>query len=317
MNRASHDQPRIAVMGAGAVGGYLGGLLARAGNSVVLIVRGDHLRAIQRHGLRVQSPVGDFTVFPQVTDQPAGVGQVDLVLYAVKTYQNRDAIPQTRPLVGPNTTVLSLQNGVESWEELRSGLDAGHVLPAAIYIEASIRAPGVIRQQGNLRRLVLGEPDGAPSPRVEAVAALLGAAGMPTVASEEILGEVWSKWLFITALAGVTTARRISMAEALAAQESRALLVGVMREAEAVARRNGIALAEDIVERTLGYMEAEAASLKASMQTDLERGRPLELEAFNGAVIRLGQACGVPTPANQEVYTLLKPYASGGATPRA
>lgn len=317
MSLASEDQPRIAVMGAGAVGGYLGGLLARAGNSVVLISRGDHLQAIQRHGLLVQGTDGDFTVTPRVTDQPATVGQVDLVLYAVKTYHNPDAIPQTRPLVGPNTTVLCLQNGAESWEELRSGLAFGHVFPAAIYIEANIQAPGVIRQQGTIRRLALGEPVGAPTPRVEAVVALMGSAGMPTIASENILVEVWSKWLFITAMAGVTTARRLTIAEALASPEPRGLLVQVMRETEAVAQKRGIALAADIVPRTLDYMDAEATSLKASMQTDLEGGRPLELEALNGAVVRLGRACGVPTPANQEIYTLLKPYASGGGVPAA
>ena len=301
--------PRIAVMGAGAVGGYLGGMLARAGADVALVARGPHLQAVRRLGLTVRGEAGEFRVRPRATDSPQEVGPVDLVLFTVKTYQNGEAIPLCRPLVGPDTTVLSLQNGVLSWEELQAGLVVGHVLPGAVYIEAQVEAPGVVRQQGGVCRVVLGEAGGPAGRRGEAAAALLRGAGVPTELSDDVVSALWSKWLFVSALAGVTTAGRLSMAEVMAVPESRELVVRVMREIEAVGRKRGVALADDVVERTLAYMDAEASSMKASMQTDLENGRPLELEALTGAVVRLGRAAGVPTPANEAIYGLLKPHA--------
>ncbi|MEE8442576.1 MAG: 2-dehydropantoate 2-reductase [Dehalococcoidia bacterium] len=297
---------RVAVMGAGAVGGYLGGLLARDGNSVTLIARGEHLRALQAKGLEVHSQRGDFTAPVTATDRPADVGPVDLVLFTVKTYHNEEAIPQMGPLVGDGTVVLTLQNGVDSWEQLQNGLGAGKVLPGAIYVEVKVTAPGVVQQQGNVYRLVFGETDGSQSSRVLAIAELFRAAGMPTEVSSDVLKVLWTKWLFIAALAGATTAGRASMAELLAVPASRDLVVRVMREIEAVGRKRGINLDGDVVDHALRYMDTEARSLKASMHTDMENGRPMELEALNGAVVRLGRDAGVPTPANEAIYGLLK-----------
>ena len=312
MSTQSHTEHsptlRVAVMGAGAVGGYLGGLLARAGNRVSLIARGEHLEAIRARGLQIRSAGGDYVVPVEATDQPADVGPVDLVLFTVKSYHNQEAIPLLRPLMGASTTVLTLQNGVESWEQLRSGLKGAHVLPGAIYIEAKVEEPGVIRQQGSVYRVVLGEADGSVSARAQAITTMIRDAGMPAEVSEDVLKVLWTKWLFITALAGVTTASRLGLAELLATPAARELTVQVMREVEAVGRKRGIALDEDVVERTLQFMDTEAQSLKASMHTDLENGRPLELEALNGTVVRMGERLGVPTPANGVIYGLLKAH---------
>ena len=307
---ASADTPglRVAVMGAGAVGGYLGGLLARAGNAVTLIARGEHLRVIQTNGLRVRSQEVDFVVPVEAIDRTDSVGPVDLVLFTVKTYHNEEAIPLMRPLMGDGTTVLSLQNGAESWEQLQISLGTGCVLPGAIYLEVKVEAPGIVRQQGSVYRMVFGEVDGSESARCRAIAEMFRAAGMPTEVATDVLKVLWTKWLFISTLAGVTTASRSGLAELLAVPASRDLVVQVMREIEAVGRKRGINLDEDVVEQTLRYMETQARFLKASMHTDLENGRPLELEALNGAVVRIGRELGVPTPANEVIYGLLKTH---------
>ena len=311
MTSASKSKPtrlRVAVMGAGAVGGYLGGILARAGHSVALIDRGAHLRAIQSNGLRVQAENSDFIVRVPATDNPAEIGPVDLVVHAVKTYHNPEAIPMMRPLVNEGTTVLTIQNGVDSWEQLNAGLGHSHVLPGAIYIETRVEAPGVVRRQGNVYRLVLGEADGPVTPPTKAIAQAFQAASLPTEVATDIHKVLWTKWLFIATLAGVTTAAHAGIAEVLAVPASRELVIQVMREIEAVGRKRGIDLDKDVVDKTLRYMENEARSLKASMQTDMEAGRPMELEALTGTVVRLGRESGVPTLANDTIYRLLKPH---------
>lgn len=299
---------RVVVMGAGAVGGYLGGLLARAGNIVTLIARGEHLSAIQKHGLRVRGQGVDFVTPVRATDRTDDVGPVDLVLFTVKTYHNQEAIPLLGPLLGDSTTVLSLQNGAESWEQIQKRLGAGYVLPGAIYLEVKVEAPGIVRQQGSVYRMVFGEVDGSETARCRSIAEMFEAAGMPTEVASDVLKVLWTKWLFITTLAGVTTASRVGIAKLMASAASRDLLVQVMREIEAIGRKRGINLDENLVEQTFRYMESEARFLKASMHTDLENGRPLELEALNGAVVRMGREVGVPTPANDAIYGLLKPH---------
>ena len=306
-NRRS--QMRIAVMGAGAVGGYLGALLARAGHEVSLIARGRHLQAIQGSGLQVRSEDGNFTSRVQATARPSEIGPVDLVIHAVKTYHNSEAVPMLHPLLGENTTVLCVQNGVDSWEQVQQTLPPNAVLPGAVYIEASVVEPGVVQQQGNVRRLVFGEADGSTTPRIQAIASAMQSAGMPTEISTDITSILWSKWLFITALAGTTCAAHTGLADLLAVPESRLLVVQVLREIDSLGRKLGVNLDSDIVNKTLNYMETEASSLKASMQKDMESGRPMELEALTGAVVRLGKEAKISTPANEAIYALLKPHA--------
>ena len=300
---------RIAVMGAGAVGGYLGVLLARAGHEVSLIARGRHLQAIQGSGLHVRSEHGNFTTRVQATDHASEIGPVDLVVHAVKTYHNPEAVPMLHPLLEETTTVLCVQNGVDSWQQVQQTLPPNAVLPGAVYIEASVIEPGVVQQQGNVRRLVFGEADGSITPRIQAIASAMQSAGMPTEISADITSILWSKWLFITTLAGTTCAANTGLADLLAVSESRLLVVQVLREIDSLGRKFGVNMDSDIVDKTLHYMETEASSLKASMQKDMESGRPMELEALTGAVIRLGEEAKIPTPANEAIYALLKPHA--------
>ena len=290
---------RLAVMGAGAVGGYFGSLLARSGNGVTLIARGAHLESIRAGGLRVRSQGGDFTVKVDATDYPADVGHVDLVIFSVKTYQNAAAIPAMMPLVSEDTSILTLQNGVEAHAELARAAGPGRVLPGAAYIETQVEAPGVIRQVGDVVRVVFGEVGGERTSRSERVLDTFVKAGIRTELSSDVVKELWTKFLFISTLAGVTSAARASLSQLLQHEEARETVLASMREAEAVGRARGVNLDPDVVDSTMRYMETSAKDLHASMHTDLELGRPLELEALNGAVVRLGREVRVATPVNQ------------------
>ena len=304
---------RIAVMGAGGVGGYFGGLLARAGDDVTLIARGSHLEAIRAGGLRVNSHWGDFTVQVNATDQPQEVGPVDLVMLSVKTYQNSVAIPALAPLVGDDTCLLSLQNGASSYEDLARSVGKERVLPGAVYFEGQVQSPGVIRQTGEIVRIVFGEVSSEQTPRAQRILETFQAAGITTELSSDIVKDLWTKALFISTMAGVTSTSRASMAQLLPRPESRATVVAAMCEAEAVARAKGVNLDPGVVDRTLHYMDSAVKDLHASMHTDLELGRPLELEALNGAVVRIGRELGVPTPVNDVLYSLLLPHKDGRA----
>lgn len=303
---------RIAVMGAGGVGGYFGGVLARADHEVVLIARGKHLETIQDQGLTVRSHHhGQFQIDVQATSNPREVGAVDLVLFAVKTYQNSEAIPLIRPLVGPKTTVLTLQNGVESHCYLSEVFSDEQVFTGAAYIESGVAAPGVIRQNGEVVRIVFGHPTRGGKEHSAAILEVFKQAGIEIEMASNVMKALWSKFVFIVALAGPTTAARCEMHQLLELCEGRELIVAVLREAESVGCAMGISLDDGLCDRTMAYIDGYARDLHASMYTDLERGNPLELEALNGAVVRLGVRAGVPTPVNQCIYALLKPYLAG------
>ena len=301
----------IAVMGAGAVGGYLGGMLARGGHSVSLVARGQHLDAIRRDGLRVVRDEEQFAVQCAATDNPAEVGPVELVLLTVKTYQNAAAVPAMAPLVGPDTAVLGLQNGIDSYQAAASAFGAGRTLAGAVYIEAGLEAPGVVRQAGAVARVVFSELDGALSPRGQAIAAALNGSGVPAEFTADLRTALWSKFLFIATMAGITSLARQTLAQLLPRPEWRPVVTGCLREIEAAARANGVNLPPGIHETTLAYIEANLPDLQASMHTDLLAGRPLELEALTGAVIRAGRSGGAPTPINDLIYAMLKPLADG------
>jgi 2-dehydropantoate 2-reductase len=308
---------RIAVMGAGGVGGYFGGLLARAGNDVTLIARGDHLEAIRARGLTVKGYQGEFNVKVRATDDTAGVGPVELAILSVKTYQSPAAIPALLPMLKEGSCVLALQNGVGSYLEAAAVVGKGRVLPGAVYIETGVESPGVIKQQGQVVRIVFGEAGGDETPRARRILDTLTAAQIPAQLSPNVLKELWTKFLFIATMGGVSSSARAPMSRLLALDPSRRILLDCMREVEAVGRAMGIDLDQDVVERTMAYMDAEAESLRASMHSDLDAGRPLELEALNGAVVRMGRQADVPTPVNDVLYALLLPHREGvgGATP--
>ena len=307
---------KVAVMGAGSIGGYFGGMLARAGHDVTLIARGDHLDAIRRHGLIMQTQAGEFAVPCSATDQPAQVGPVDLALLTTKTYHNAMAVPAMGPMVGADTAVLCLQNGIDSYLPLVDAFPEAAVLPGAAYIEAGRSGPGVVTQAGDIVRIVTGSIRGAdPSHqgKAEEVCAAFRDAGVPAEASDDIAVTLWTKFLFITTMAGTTSLAREYLRDLLPRPEWHKIIVGCMTEIERAGRASGVNLSSTIVADTLDYMESAKGAMSASMHADLLAGRPMELEALNGAVVRAGESAGVPTPINDVIYAALKPYAPGSA----
>ena len=302
---------RIAVMGAGGIGGYFGGMLSRGGNQVTLIARGDHLAAISQRGLRVVRDQEEFTVQCAATDNPGQVGEVDLALLTVKSYQNGQAIPAMRPLVGPETTILCLQNGIDTFQDAVAAFGKERVLPGAAYIEAGIQEPGVVTQTGSMVRIAFGEQDGSISKRGAAISDLLESSGIPAQFERDIRKTLWTKFLFIATLAGVTTMSGETMAQLMPRPEWRAVIVECLEEIERVGRASSVNLEPKVVQETVDYIEGSIDEMQASMQSDFLAGRPLELEALNGAVVRAGKDAKVPTPINDVIYAMLKPYLMG------
>jgi 2-dehydropantoate 2-reductase len=302
---------RIAVMGAGSIGGYFGGMLARGGNDVTLIARGANLRAIKSAGLKIVTGQGELPVECRATDDPAEVGPVELVLLTVKTYHNREAVPAMTPLVSDATTVLCLQNGIDSYRAAAYALGQDRVMPGAAYIEAGLPEPGVVRQTGAVVRIEFGETGGGDSDRGRRILDTLEQSGIPARFNQDIHRTLWTKFLFIATMAGTTTLARQTLAELMPRPEWRRVVVGCMQEIEAVGRATGIALPSNVVDDTLAYMEGSLEQMHASMHSDIVAGRPLELEALNGAVIRAGREAGVHTPINDVIYAMLKPWADG------
>lgn len=302
---------RVAVMGAGSIGGYFGGMLSRGGNGVTLIARGPHLQAIARQGLKIVRDDHEFIVGCNATEDPRQVGPVDLILLTVKTYHNRQAVPALLPMVAENTTILCLQNGIDSYQAVVEAAGREKVLPGAAYIEASLPGPGVVRQTGPVVRIAFGELDGRDSLRGRRICETLEQSGIPAEFTLDIQKTLWSKFLFIATLAGVTSPSRETLARLMPRPEWREVIVGCLREIERVGRASGVNLDPQIVGDTLQYMEGSLEQMHASMHADVMAGRPLELEALNGAVVRAGRSAGVPTPINDVIYAMLKPFAEG------
>lgn len=302
---------RVVVLGAGGVGGYFGGKLARAGESVTMLARGAHLEAIRRHGLRVRSLVdGDWVAPVEARDDLAGLPHADAVLLCVKSFDTEAALERARPVVGPATAVLSLQNGVESAEIVEASLGRAHAVGGAAYVFAVIEAPGVIvhRLAG---RIVLGELDGRLSPRVEALRAAFERAGVPVEAATHMRRVLWEKYLFIGAQAGMTALTRQPSGVLRAIPECWRLYRMIVEELAALARAEGVALPGDAVDGVMKAAEALGPQATSSLQHDLLAGKPLELEALHGHAVRLGERHGVATPACLAVYAALKPYVAG------
>ncbi len=295
---------RVAVVGAGGVGGYIGGRLALAGNDLTLIARGAHLKAIQAEGLKVKSINGDFEVRVAATDRPETVGPVDLVIFAVKSYDTESAAEQTRPMVGPNTAVLTVQNGVDNEEKLVRVFGPERVLGGVVYIDSFIVAPGVIAHTDG-GRVVFAELDGRPSERAVLIKNTLEAAGIPAEISEDIAKVKWTKLLFNCALNAMTALARCHHTDILQTPEGREVFIGLIREAEAVARARGINLDPDVVEKIVERADRLPPS-RSSMLYDVLSGKPLEVDALNGVIVRYGRELGIPTPFNQALHGTLK-----------
>jgi len=303
---------RIAIMGSGGVGGYVGGRLAAAGADVTFIARGAHLAAIREKGLRVTSTLGDVALRPaQAHDDPAAVGPVDLVIFAVKLYDTEAAAAAIAPLIGPQTGVVTFQNGVDAPEILARVLGAAHVIGGVAKIAAVVAEPGVIRHTGTMAAFVFGEPDGAKSTRVEALAEACAAAALDHEVSADIWRDIWNKMAFLATFAGVTALMRRPIGQIREDPETRAMLRAGLEEALAVARAKGIGLPDEFVATTLAHCDRLPFEMKSSMLQDLERGRRLELPWLSGTIARLGGELGVATPTHAFITTALKLHVDG------
>ncbi len=299
---------RIAVFGSGGVGGFFGGKLAQAGEEVIFIARGSHLQAIQRDGLRVESVGDDFHIFPARAEGNSGkVGRVDIVLVGVKAWQVPDAAQAIRPLVGPDTVVIPLQNGVEATPQLAAVLGESHVAGGLCRISSLVAAPGLIRHVGIEPYIGFNWLDGRPDPRLEALQAAFARVGVMAEIPADIQVKVWEKFVFIAAISGVGAVARAPAGVLRSVPETRLMLEAAIQEVATVGRASGVHLAEQLEQNTLRFIDSIPPGTMASMQRDISDNRPSELECQNGAVVRLGQACGVPTPVHAFIYASLLP----------
>ena len=303
---------RIAVIGAGGVGGGFGAALATAGADVTFIARGAHLAAMKSQGLKVQGGRGDTHLVPtQATDDPGSVGPVDIVLFCVKLWDVESAGQAIKPLVGPETAVIPLQNGIDAAERLIPILGENAVMGGVAQISASIVAPGVIQQVGTFMRMIFGEFDGKRRKRGEDFLALCLKAGFDATLSEQILTELWMKFVVLATNASMTALARQPIGKLRDDPDLRPIFMAGCQETIAVGRAKGVALPADALERTLHFLDHAPPAMKASMALDLERGNRLELPWLGGKVVELGRRLGIPTPAHGMMYAMLKPYIMG------
>jgi 2-dehydropantoate 2-reductase len=303
---------RIAIMGAGGVGGCLGGLLAKAGNDVSLIARGEHLEAIRANGLKLIRPDGEFVVKVDATDDPAEVGPVDLILYTVKTFHNRSVITTLKPLMGEETSIISLQNGVESHELLGSVLGPSNILPGAYWASAHIQTPGIISEDV-LSKLSFGEIEVTESLRALDIRKVFRDAGIEADISTDPVQVLWQKFVVLSSLAGITSAAQTRASELLKFPDARKMFLDAMEEALAIGMARGIDLSENLAQESLEWIDT-LPDFQVSMHADFEAGRVTELDALSGAVIRLGKQIGVKTPVHSFFYSVLLPHKDGRAS---
>ena len=303
---------RIAVMGTGGVGGYFGARLALGGSHVSFIARGGHLEAMRQRGLKIESALGEMHVrAPRVTDNPAAIGAVDLVLFGVKLWDTEAAAKAIVPLIGPGTAVVSLQNGVRKDDILREVLGPSAVMGGACYIAAQIVEPGVIRHSGTMQKIVFGEYDGRRSPRAEAFLEACQRADIDAEISSDIRRTIWEKFVFLVGLSGTTTTIRKPIGPIRANPRTRALLRDAMSEVVAVARAEGVQLPADFAEDRLAFGDTLPTTMTSSMHNDLERGNRLEVDGLSGDVVCRGEAAAVPTPVNRAIRDILTLHERG------
>jgi 2-dehydropantoate 2-reductase len=299
---------RIVVMGTGGTGGYYGGLLAKQGHDVTFIARGQHLTAIQEAGLHVTSVYGNFTVSQaKATDNPTILDAPDLILFCTKTYDTDEAVERMQPIVGEQTAVLSLQNGIDAHERIGKVVGMEHMIGGATWISSAVEGPGVIKQVSDFRRVVVGELDGSKTARIEAVYQAFKEIGITAELSDDILGVLWAKFTFISAASSFGSLTRLPMARYRDVPETRELVIRLMREVEALGRSQGTHLDSDVVEKALAFMDHAGPQIKASMQLDVESGHRTEIESMIGVIGRKGRESGIPTPVADMLYALLLP----------
>ncbi len=305
---------KIAVVGVGGLGGYIGGRLAQSGQDVTFLARGQRLAALRENGLQVRSPDGDFVIQPvQATDNPADVGPVDLILFCVKTYDVAAAAESLHPLIGPATALLPVQNGIAHLEELRAILGKAVVLGGVAMLNAHSPAPGVVERPGGPHVLEFGELDGEASARCSAIAQAITGAGIEAIVAPRIAERMWWKLVGVCG-ASIFCLMRANKGQVWDFVETPALMHQVLTEAVAVAHSHGIALSTTLPDEMVKIANTFPPQYKPSLLVDLEQGRRLEIEAWNGAIVRYGKAAGVPTPVNEVIYACLKLYAHGALT---
>jgi 2-dehydropantoate 2-reductase len=303
---------KIAVMGAGGVGGYFGARLANSGADVSFVARGNHLAAMRSNGLQVNSGNGDVLIKPvKATDKPAEIGPVDLVIVAVKLWSTQEALADAKPLVGTNTAVVSFQNGVVAADAITETFGKERALGGVSNIGAVIEKPGVIRHTGTMASLTFGELDGRTTPRVQTFLEACTKAGITSRATDDIQKAIWEKYVFLVAASAMTSLTRLPLGPVREDPDTRALAAQIMSEVYSVGKAKGVRLDADLVEKLLQRLDGLPREMVASMLGDLERGNRLELPWLSGGVVQMGKALGVATPANGFVYAALKHYIDG------
>ena len=307
---------RIAVMATGALGGYFGARMAAAGHDVFFIARGANLEAIKTNGLKVESVLGDVHLpNPNITDDPDEIGQVDIVLFTVKLWDTEKAAELARALVGRYTRVITMQNGVDSAERLAPILGADNVVAGCAYIATAISAPGIVTHTSKFARIVCGRIDGKPDARLKAFTDAAQAAGIDIALSDMIDRERWQKFVFLVGLSGATATTRKALGPILEDPDTRTFFHKLMHEVVTIGRAKGVSLPADFAEDRMKFGESSPPTFKASLLHDLERGNRLELDWLAGKVVEFGRVLGVPTPANEAVYAMLKLHRMGNLPP--
>ena len=301
-------------MATGAVGGYFGGRMAAAGHDVSFIARGAHLAAIRENGLKIESVLGDLQLHQvTATDNPANVGPVDIVLFAVKLWDTEKVAEFAKPLVGPRTRVITFQNGVDSVERIAPILGAEQTAAGTAYIASVLGGPGVVRHTSTFAKLICGRIDGKPDAALQAFGDAAKAAGIDIQVTAAMNVERWQKFIFLSSLAGIGCATRMPLGKILADPDTHAFYRRLMEECFAVGRASGAAIPDGFVDDRMTFSENAPPTMKASMLHDLEAGNRLELDWLTGAVVSLGRKHGVSTPASEGVYTMVKLHRMGRA----
>ena len=303
------------MMGSGGVGGFFGARLAQAGEDVAFVARGAHLDAIRASGILIENePQGDLRASNvRASADPRELGPADIVILSVKLWDTEDAARQVQPIVGPDTAVLSLQNGVIKDDILRGIFPGKSIMGGVAYVASHIARPGVIHQTGTMQRIVVGEYDGSVSARARALHEALLRAGVKAELSTDVRRSIWEKYVFLVGLSATTATTRRPLGAVLGNARSKAFFHEIMREVVRVGRAKGVALPEDYADQRLAFAATLPYDMTSSMAVDLDRGNRLEVEWLSGGVVKLGREAGVATPANEAVWAILSPHADGRA----
>jgi 2-dehydropantoate 2-reductase len=300
---------RIVIMGSGGIGGFFGARLADAGEDVWFVARGSHLAAMKKSGFRVHSTVGNFTIPPgEMTDDVASIGATDVVLFCVKSYDTESAARQLTPILRDGSLIIPLQNGVDNEEKIRKTIPRGDVYGGVAYISSRITSPGEITEVGGFQRIVFGPQGPAINSHAAGIHEAFLRAGIKSQLQDDITSELWRKLIFIASMGSLTALSRLTHGEILGNQRMVSLMFDAMREVHSVARKLGVEVEPVNEPRVLEGLKRFSDDTRSSMYFDLAAGKPMELEALNGTVVRLGEQLGVPTPIHRVIYSVLLPY---------